>query len=119
MSALEVIIPLRVASTLNLREHWARRAGRIKRERTATAYGLARRCRPLAAGQSATVTLPRIAPRELDGDNLAAALKGVRDEVADQLGLPNDRDPRVAWRYVQVRGRVKEYAVRISIEVAV
>lgn len=59
------------------------------------------------------VTLTRIAPRELDDDNLAYAFKAVRDGVADALGLKNDRDPRVSWSYSQERGKA---AVRITLE---
>lgn len=62
------------------------------------------------------VTIYRIAPRELDDDNLRGAAKAVRDSVAECLGI-DDRDPRCTWNYGQIRGKVKEYAVRICIEV--
>ena len=59
------------------------------------------------------VTLARIAPSAgLDDDNLRPALKAVRDGVADFLGLSSDRDPRVAWHYLQERGA---WAVRITL----
>jgi hypothetical protein len=62
-----------------------------------------------------TVTLTRVAPRQLDAeDNLTAALKAVRDEVAAQLGV-DDRDARVTWRYGQERGGAREHAVRIEV----
>lgn len=51
-----------------------------------------------------TVVLTRVAPSNgLDGDNLAGALKGCRDAVADWLGI-DDRDPLVRWEYQQRRG---------------
>lgn len=72
------------------------------------------------------VTLVRVAPLPLDDDNLARALKGIRDEVACwicavviQKGkrkgqvTGNDRDPRVTWRVAQRRGKPGEYAVEI------
>jgi hypothetical protein len=60
------------------------------------------------------VHLTRIAPRELDDDNLRGALKSTRDGVADALGI-DDRDPRVRWGYGQERGKVREYAVRVEV----
>ena len=64
------------------------------------------------------VTITRIAPSNgLDPhDALPASLKGVIDGVADALGLSNDRDPRVTWRFAQRRGKPREYAVEILIE---
>jgi len=97
------------------REHWGARRARVKRERTATALVLTP-WRHHAWGFPLTVTLVRIAPRALDAeDNLTAALKSVRDEVAAQLGV-DDRDARVRWLYGQERGAVREYAVRIEVE---
>lgn len=59
------------------------------------------------------VRLTRLAPRLLDDDNLQAALKHVRDGVADALGLHDD-DPRLHWSYAQQRER--RYAVLVDIE---
>jgi hypothetical protein len=42
-----------------------------------------------------------------------AALKGVRDELAAQLGV-DDRDPRVRWVPLQDKGR--DFAVRVQVE---
>lgn len=105
-----ILLPIRTVSTLNLREHWAKRAARAKTHRR-TALALAR---SLAAGTGlpAVVTLTRIAPSNgLDGDNLQGALKSVRDGVADAFGV-DDRDPRLQWRYAQRRG--KQYAVMVE-----
>jgi hypothetical protein len=62
------------------------------------------------------VTITRIAPCELDDDNLAGSAKAVRDGVADWLGV-DDRTKRsgVVWKYEQARdGRA--YGVGIRIE---
>lgn len=61
-----------------------------------------------------TVTFTRIAPRELDDDNLRSSFKSIRDGVADAFGC-SDRDPRLLFEYAQERGRPHEYAVRITI----
>jgi hypothetical protein len=62
------------------------------------------------------ITLTRIAPRKLDAhDGLRSALKPVVDGVADFFGC-KDNDPRLEWRYEQRRGRIREYAVLITLE---
>lgn len=101
-------LPIRIESTPNRREHWSVKARRTKLERMAM---IAVPSHPLPCA----VTITRIAPRALDTDNLAAGCKGIRDGIADRLGV-KDNDPRVVWRYDQARGRAKEYAVRVSIE---
>lgn len=57
------------------------------------------------------VTIVRVGPRALDDDNLAFAAKGLRDGIADALGV-KDHDPRVSWKYAQEKGA---YAVRFEI----
>lgn len=58
------------------------------------------------------VLLTRVSPRNLDDDNLAGALKAVRDGVADALKV-NDRDPRVVWLVDWEQG--KKHEVRIEV----
>jgi hypothetical protein len=65
--------------------------------------------------QPLLVVMTRIAPRALDDDNLASALKHLRDGIADALGY-DDRDPRVRYRCAQRRGAVGEIGVEILIE---
>jgi hypothetical protein len=104
--------PIRLRSAANLREHWATKARRVKKERGA-ALMLARSTlvRPQLP---CIVTITRIAPRALDDDNATACGKSVRDAIAEFLGV-DDRDPRVTWQVKQERGRVREYAVRVEI----
>lgn len=67
-------------------------------------------------GRRLTVTIGRISPRQYDSDGWQAAAKPLRDGIADALER-KDNDPDIEWRYVQVRGKPKEYAVEILIEV--
>jgi hypothetical protein len=110
-----VTIPIRLESTLNVREHWSKRAKRAKEHRTVTKLGV-RECmgRVGARRMRFVVALTRIAPRSLDGDNLQGSLKAVRDGVADALGV-DDGDPLVTWNYSQRKGAPKQYAVEIQI----
>src|SRR3990172_8300722 len=107
-------LPLHLRSAANLHDfHWAQRHRRVKAERqsiatAARAFGV----RPITA--PLVVTLTRIAPRKLDGhDNLRSAFKVTVDSIADALGLRDDSDARVEWRYEQERG--KPSAVRVEI----
>jgi len=111
-------VPLRIRNGCNLREHWAVRAKRVKRERDTVMWALFARERP---GKSVSlkrptlpvvVTITRLAPRKLDDDNAIAGCKSVRDAIAECLGV-DDADPRVTWRYAQEKS--KTYAVRIEI----
>lgn len=115
---LVIEVPITTVSEANRREHWGAKARRVRHQRTVTRWCC--RATPdfaairdwVRAGGHATVVLTRLAPRSLDTDNLAGALKAVRDAVADELGLPNDRDPRIEWRVMQIHGRT---AARITV----
>lgn len=63
------------------------------------------------------VTLVRISAGTLDDDNVRAALKAVRDGVADALGV-DDRDPAVRWQYAQHKAGRGQWAVVVQVEVA-
>lgn len=86
-------IPLRLISAANAREHWAKKARRVKQERAAA---IIIQKHPLPC----TVTIVRHGKRRLDGDNLQSACKALRDGIADRLGV-DDADPRVTWKYDQ------------------
>ena len=121
-----VDVPIRTVSELNRRDHHMARHRRVTVQRGVVALVLRATLRGRPPTLPLVVRLVRVAPRDLDeGDNLAAALKAVRDQVAVEVGLPlakmrprqkmpvaDDRDPRVSWEYAQERG---DYAVRIEI----
>lgn len=115
-----ISFPLKLTGSQNSREHWRTRAARVRRERTATAYAVLADPEQLRfarlvigaasfGGPRLRVTMTRISARDTDDDNRTARLKGVRDELAVQLGLPirsrtkrgvltaEDSDPRVVW----------------------
>lgn len=127
-------IPLKIESIANLREHWRVRAARTREHRSIVALAL--RAQHLSRDYAgalrldrltrARVTLTRVAPRALDGDNLSSALKAARDACADVLGL-DDRSSRYTWCYAQEssarssdtphrRGSAGATALRIEIE---
>ena len=106
-----VRVPIRTVSGLNVREHWSARARRVKRERYAVGMVLNPLPRPELP---CDVALIRLGPgqRLLDDDNLRAALKGCRDEVARWLGV-DDASPMVRWHYAQERSH--EWAVCVLV----
>ena len=103
---------LRTQGGMNAREHYQVRSKRVKAERAAAGWLLATQPKPALP---CSVLLTRVAPSAgLDDDNLASALKGVRDEIARWLGV-DDRDRmRVRYRYAQRRGAKGEWAVEVT-----
>ena len=108
---MTLLIPHRLPSAANERLHWRVKAKRTQAQRQLVALYIGGKPKPALP---VAVTLTRIAPRALDGDNLQSAFKAPRDEVAKWLGVP-DNDPRVTWEYGQRRGGVGEYAVSIVV----
>lgn len=117
-------IPIRTISESNQREHWSRRHRRARAQRREIYLHLrATWCAPPQTPYTTfgpiTITLIRIAPRQLDSGNLEASFKGIQDGVADWLGggfgLGQDRQPGLSWRYSQRCGGTREYAVEIVV----
>lgn len=105
---ISILLPIRVESVSNLREHWAARHRRAKAHRKAA---MVVPVHPLPC----VVTLTRIAPRALDShDNLRSGFKALADGIAKRLGV-DDADPRVEWRYAQRKGAPRQYAVVVQI----
>ncbi len=92
------LVKFRAVAKLLFASKWTRRPGELQ----------------LDAGL--VITLKRIAPKALDAhDNLPQSMKPLVDGIADALGLTNDRDERVTWRYAQERRGVREYAVEVFV----
>ena len=111
---MRVEVPIRLVSVANISEHWTVSARRRSEHRAACWYALKAAKAPHVL--PCTVTLTRIAPRQLDAhDNLRSSAKGCVDGIADWLDLKTDADSRVTWRYAQRRGEPKTYALEIEI----
>ncbi len=106
-----VTIPMRTKNPLNTREHWRKVANLSKANRMATYFWMMRFGRP-PSGQKWTVTLTRLGRKMDAGCGLNAALKPVRDGVADWLGI-DDGSPLIEWRYAQQKGSDQ---VRIDVQ---
>lgn len=60
------------------------------------------------------VTMTAMIPRYFDDDNLAGALKPIRDEIADWIGI-DDGDGRIRWECGQV-GTQGEPGVMVKVQ---
>lgn len=107
-----ILIPIRTERGQNAREHWRVRAKRVKREREDTAWFLRGKAKPSIP---CTVLLTRCAPSNgLDDDNLAGALKSVRDEISVWLGVDDKLRDVVRYTYAQERTGRGDWGVRIE-----
>lgn len=109
---MKVEVPIRIESVANIHEHWTARAKRAGKHKTDTYYAL--RAAKAPHSVPCTVTLTRVAPRILDGDNLQAGCKAARDGVALWL-TTDDGDERINWQYAQRKGEPKQYALEVEI----
>ncbi|AKV03178.1 hypothetical protein AKJ09_09841 [Labilithrix luteola] len=117
---VRVTFPLHTENPNNGARGWSKNAAMARaredkrRRETTKAVVLAVRPHPPFP---VIVTVTRGAPSSgLDEwDGLGAALKRVIDGVADALGLPGDRDPRVEWRKKQRRTPSGVYEVTVEI----
>lgn len=111
-------MPLKIVSEANLMEHWSNRHKRHIIQKNVITMTMIRHVDKIQL--PCTIKMTRIAPRSLDSDNLAMALKNIRDVVADLL-IPGkakgraDGDPRLEFVCLQEKGKPKEYALKIEI----
>ena len=119
---LEIPLAKPLPSLANSRHHWATKARIVKAQRHSTALHLKARGHAFLREWAVMrpnenlrleCTLTRIGKRDLDGDNLQAAFKHCRDQVAAECGI-DDGSARWDWRYSQERGAP---AIRIRLEV--
>ncbi len=112
-------LPIHLKASAHKRLHWTRIRAIYQSQAILVTSGLNAQLENITL--PAKITLARIAPRELDFDNLVTAFKHIRDTVADLLipGLAKGRadgDKRLQWEYMQIKGIPKEYAVKITIK---
>jgi len=115
------ILPIRTTNPLNNAQGFSKGATFAKarqRKQQRSIAEMATRVRVQGRmSMPIVVTITRLAPSSgLDSDGLAAAMKSVRDGIADGLGLANDRDPRVRWVLDQRRTPRSLWGVEIRIE---
>lgn len=111
-----IVVPLRTVSALNAREMWQARASRVKKERKTVAWSLVGQQKPAVP---CSIRLTRVSPGNgTDDDNLPGALKAVRDQIAEWLGIDDRHRNVVRYHYAQRRGAKGEWGVEIEFGVA-
>lgn len=106
---MRFLIPIKLVSLANLSHlHW-RRLTKIKDDQRAHT-NLAMRGYELPP-LPLLVVITRVGPRKLDDDNLAAACKYIRDQIASAVGKDDGSD-QYTWVYKQLKG---DYAVDVEI----
>lgn len=104
-------IPIKLPSLANTRLHWRAMDHLKSSQRLATKYALSgKKVPPLPL----VVTITRIGPSQLDDDNLAAACKYIRDQIAAFVGV-DDGSPLYTWEYRQRREGRGKYGVEVEI----
>jgi len=118
---LRIKIPVRIFSEANLMEHWSVKHRRKKQQKliihTYLKKYIKNRSLPVK------IEICRIAPRQLDFDNLLGGLKTTIDTIADffipglQPGRADGSD-QLEFTYSQKKGNPKEYAIELQISSA-
>lgn len=118
------VLPVRTTNPLNLQFGASKTAGMIRARARAAQRSLAREF-TIAALRKASVhpadlvpvdvLLTRLSAGHMDDDGLAASQKGVRDGIAEALGVDNG-SRLIRFRYVQERAKRGVFGVRVEIE---
>lgn len=111
---LSLTVPLRTGLGLNERDrHFGQRVRRVAAERSVVAWALLAATKGAKPALPCVVTLTRLGPTHgLDDDGCQGSLKGVRDQVAEWLGVDDRRSDVVRYEYRQERA--KKWSVRIA-----
>ena len=112
---IRVLLPVRLVTLENQREHWAQKAKRAKEQRKLVHLALLAKHGPSQLAGALMVTLTRLAPRKLDPGNLEGSFKHVQDGVADWL-CRDDGHASLTWVYKQESAGANAYACEVSIE---
>lgn len=113
----EAEFPIETVSEANTHQYWARKAKRAKTQRAEAHYWCRIKFGLLNIPEDAKIhiQLVRLAPRELDSDNLASAFKAIRDGIADWLKI-DDGSKRLHWEYTQEKlSKTRSMKVLIAI----
>lgn len=103
---------IKTVSEANQREHWGAKLNRKKAQQRD--FALMWKAAKVTVELPATVTFTRHSCKVLDSDNLAGALKHVRDALAREIGI-DDGDERIRYEYKQVRIVKREYYFTVTI----
>lgn len=109
---MKIIMPIKVISEANNRDHWtARSKRRVAQQKEFLVYW---RKAKLTIKTPCRVIFTRFGARLLDDDNLAGAFKFVRDQFAREIGIDDGSD-LLKFEYRQEKLSRREYFISIEI----
>lgn len=109
MTHASYLIPVKTVTGLNAREHWRKRAARVRSERRAAALIV----KPFPT--PCIVRLIRLSPSLCDDDNLQGACKAIRDEIAKLCGVDDGPSGPITWVYAQEKCKRGQFGVRVEM----
>ena len=112
---VDVLVPIRTVTGMNVREHPMARSRRVKKEKNATTMALLAYGAPTHQ-KLCRVLFVRVSPQLCDDDAIPPACKAVRDAIAKAFGVSDGPNKGIEWTYDQVRGSKGQFAVRVTIE---
>ena len=117
---LEFELPIKTISEANRRYNWGKsrfiHLRRHRHQRGVVELMMNTHRHAVPTHRPLRITLVRVGPRRLDDDNLAGALKHVRDGIADSLEIDDGDETQAVWAVAQETGAPGEYSVRVRIE---
>lgn len=115
-----ISLPVETISELNDRGHWTKRRRLHLRQKfwVEEAFKFIASMVDPISKIPIKITLVRVSPGVLDGDNLVASFKYVRDAVAaaimrDDCPGRADSSPLITWDYMQLKS--KQYGINVII----
>jgi hypothetical protein len=111
---IDFTVPIRTVSEMNSRDHWTVRQKRKKAQQEEMLVALYNNLKSHRITQPIAITLTRMGPRRLDGDNLQSSLKFCRDAIAWKIGIDDGNEKAALWFYSQTMA--KTFGVRVQIE---
>ena len=109
------VVPVKTVSESNHREHWRSRADRAKAQRSGALERALSAVGGLELSLPVVVRLTRYGVKTLDDDNLAGALKGVRDGIAEWLGVDDGDRSRVQYLVEQITSPRELTGVEVEV----
>ena len=117
---LEFELPIKTISEANRRYDWGKsrfvHMHRHRDQRCVAQLVMNAHLQEIPAGRPLRITLVRIGPRRLDDDNLAGAMKHVRDGIADSLEIDDGDETQAVWAVAQETGARGQYSVWVRID---
>lgn len=114
---MNITIPLRLESEMNVSCHWSVRSKRKKKQKMAVLYCM----QPFIhlVNLPCTVSLTRFSPLQFDSDNLVSSFKYIRDAIVSAIkpGLApgrGDEGDDIKWVYNQKKN--KDHMITIDIQ---